>query len=227
MRIPQSPFARRLTGWRRTFALGLLMGAALTLQPASAFAAPGDGPCTVMPGTVSNLAPTLVTLRSGADDATNPISAHVALEHPLVVRDPGGDGTAKPNLRSIPAAEQTVVGENIGFSMPPANIAGQFEVLTLTGEGSSDCVSASTGLAPAPATPTLTSSAATTTASGVYDGIAIGQGEILQLAADATTPLQVTVRGASKGLPLKPATVVTLSTSRGEFTAVNGEEIAP
>ncbi len=215
----------------RRVALSLGLSAALGLGvPASALAAPGDGPCTVVPGAVSNLAPTLVSLRSASDDGSNPISAHVGLEHPLLIRDPGGDGTARPNLRSVPAAEQTVVGENIGFSMPPANIAGQFEVLTLVGEGTSDCLPAAGTAppggvpAPAPATPTLAAQASVV--SGVYDGLAIGQAEVLQLQADSTTPLQVTVRGTSKGAPLKPTTLVTLSTSRGEFVAVNGEPIA-
>lgn len=180
-----------------------------------ALAAPADGVCTVIPAVVSNLAPTLVTLRSGADDASNPISAHVAAEHPLVVRDPGGDGTARPNLRPVAATEQTTLGENIGFTMPPANIAGQFEVLTLAGEATSDCVSG---------TPNASGQR---TASGVYDGLAIGQAEVLQLEAGAVSPLVLSVRGTSKGLPLRATTVVTLSTSRGQFATVNGEPITP
>lgn len=224
MRTFEIQRSSRHTGWLRALVFSALLSSALALAPSRALAAPGDGPCTVVPGTVSNLAPTLVTLRSGADDATNPISAHVALDHPLLVRDPGGDGTAKPHLRSIPASEQSVVGENIGFSMPPANIAGQFEVLTPTGEATSDCVATSTGVAAAPATSTVAESPGAV--SGVYDGIAIGQGQVLQLAAESALPLQITVRGTNKGLPLKPTTVVTLSTSRGEFTAVNGEQIA-
>ena len=188
---------------------GLLLGALAALVlggPATAQAAPGDGPCTVLPGTISNLTPTLVTLRSAADDATDPISAHVAFDQSLQIRDPGGTGTSRPNARVVNASELTTLGENIGFLLPAANIAGEFEVLTPTGEETSDCTG---GVA------------------GIYDGLAIGQPEVLQLRSEATTALTVTVRGTSKGLPLRASTTVTLSTSRGEFVAVNGEAVAP
>lgn len=174
--------------------------------PTSALAAPGDDACTVMPATVSNLTPTLVTLRSSSDDATDPISAHVGLNHPLVVRDPGGDATARVNQRVIGGPDQAALGENIGFTLPAANIAGEFEVLTLAGDGSSDCTG---GVA------------------GVYDGLAIGQAEVLQVRTDAPAPLVVTIRSTSKGVPLRASTTVTLSTSRGEFVRVNGELVEP
>jgi hypothetical protein len=192
-------------------ALRAIVAAALALPLAAtgateALAAPGDGVCVTIPGTVSNVTPTLVTLRSAADDAANPISAHVAMNHPLVVRDPGGDGTARINQRAVGGPDQTALGENIGFLLPATNMAGEFEVLTFSGEGTSDCQSG---------------------VSGVYDGLAIGQAEGLELAAEAAQPLTVTIRGTSKGAPLHAGTLVTLSTTRGEFVAVNGVEVTP
>jgi hypothetical protein len=203
--IVRSVIARRAFHgrWLAAALLALLLSAGGTSR---ALAAPGDGPCTVLPATVSNITPTLVTLRSASDDATNPISAHVGLHHPLIIRDPGGDATARVSQRAVSGLDQTVLGENIGFLLPATNIAGEFEVLTLTGEGTSDCTSG---------------------VSGVYDGLAIGQDQPLQLAADATAPLTVTIRGASKGLPLRASTTVTLSTTRGEFVAVNGATVSP
>jgi hypothetical protein len=106
----------------------------------------------------------------------------------------------------VSASDQTALGENIGFTLPATNIAGEFEVLTLVGESTSDCTG---GVA------------------GIYDGLAIGQAEVLLLRAEATASLEVTVRGTSKGVPLRASTTVTLSTSRGEFVAVNGATVAP
>jgi hypothetical protein len=263
------PVTRRLL--TAVAASALLLGSSAS----SALAAPGDGVCTVVPGSISNLTPTQVTLRSGADDATDAISAHVGLGHPLVIRDPGGDGTSRGNLRSVPAAEQQVLGENIGFTLPAANIAGQFEVLTMLSSATSDCVTATTPTGTPTATPTSTSTAtpnATATASpsptatptvlpdvplpeigerestpgpapapapaptgnspvvvhasGIYDGLAIAQGEVIQLDADAKLPVLLRVRGTSRGVPLRASTLVTLSTSRGEFVSVNGTEIS-
>ena len=190
-------------------ALALALGAAGLAMTSAAIAAAGDGVCTVIGSPLSNVVPTAVILTSSADDDADSIGVHASSGPGLLVRDPGGDGTSALYVRTVPASVLVAVGdenEDLTFVMPPANIAGEFEVLTEATEASSDCTSG---------------------VSGVFDGLSVAQERTLLTSIDSLDGLDVVIRGTSDGVPLEATTTVTLSTSIGEFVTVNDLEIKP
>ena len=199
----------RVRRWLVVMAVAGLAAVSARLDVGVALAAPGDAVCLVSPSPVSNVIPSRVVLSSPADDAESPLSAHLDGELGLLIRDPGADHTALEYGRWLPPAAIEATSDGSGdltFRMPAANIAGEFEVVTENRLETSDCVSG---------------------VSGIYDGLAIGQERRLIGVAGSEDTFDITVRGTAAGEPLDESAVVTISTSVGEFVAVNGKAVAP
>ncbi|MEZ4501794.1 MAG: hypothetical protein R3C39_04145 [Dehalococcoidia bacterium] len=196
---------------RRLVLLAVLSAVATfaRLDGGVALAAPGDAVCIVTPSPLSNVIPSRVVLSSPADDEESPLSAQLDGELGLLIRDPGADNTALEYGRWLPPASIEAASDGSGdltFRMPAANIAGEFEVVTENRLETSDCVSG---------------------VSGIFDGLSIGQERRLIGVAGSEDTFDISVRGTAAGEPLDDSTLVTISTSVGEFVAVNGQEITP